>query len=295
MNQSDLNWPKILSDSLGVAVEKVAVQPSGGGSFGSTFRLQTNAGTFFAKTTTDDRSTMLSSEARSLTALFQACSSLLIPRPVAARDPSDGRPGYLVMDWVRPGNATHRTFEEALGRGLAELHGASAQQFGFECTTYCGATPQPNPWTPTWVEFFRDSRLGALTRRLRDRDLLTTTDIALFDRLLGRLPQLLESSEPPALIHGDLWSGNALPAEGGEAALVDPSASYSHREAELGMMTLFGGFSPVVYDAYHESRPLAAGWKDRNPIYQLYHVANHASLFGGGYIEDLRTRIRRFG
>ena len=114
------------------------------------------------------------------------------------------------------------------------------------------------------------------------------------ERLLSRLPQLLGgSSEPPALIHGDLWSGNLIADEAGSPALIDPAAYYGHREAELGMMTLFGGFGGRVYEAYDQAFPLEPGWRARNPIYQLYHLMNHLNLFGGSYRGQVMSIVRR--
>ena len=113
--------------------------------------------------------------------------------------------------------------------------------------------------------------------------------------MIGRLDQYI--SEPaggPSLHHGDLWSGNVHIAASGEPALIDPSAYFGHREAEWGMMTLFGSFSSRVSDAYHEAYPLEPGWRERNPLYQLYHLMNHLNLFGVGYHSQVMAIVRRY-
>jgi fructosamine-3-kinase len=181
---------------------------------------------------------------------------------------------------AQPGN----TFDEAFGRGLAELHRQSARQFGFERETFCGTTRQPNAWTGRWVDFYAESRLRHQLDLATRANLLSSGEAARVQQVIDRLDTIIdEPLDGPALVHGDLWSGNLHVAAGGVPALIDPSASFSHREAEFGMMRLFGGFSPRVYAAYGEAFALEPGWQERNPLYQLYHLLNHLNLFGGEY------------
>ena len=219
-------------------------------------------------------------EAAGLQALRAAGSPLVIPAPLSW----DAQ--HLALEWLEPGPPAP---DAALGEGLAALHRASAPAFGFSVDNTCGATPQPNPWTEDWPTFYRAHRLEPLLARLPAALRRAAAPV------LDRLPALLASDAPaePALIHGDLWAGNHLHTGRGHA-LVDPAASFSHREAELGMMTLFGGFSAQVYDAYTATWPLASGWRERVPLYQLYHLLNHAVLFGGGYGEQARAVLRRY-
>ena len=111
---------------------------------------------------------------------------------------------------------------------------------------------------------------------------LSASDRALYDRVIARLTELLPSTSTPSLIHGDLWSGNVMITTRGPA-LFDPACAYADRELEFGITTLFGGFSERFWSAYQEAWPLPAGWRERNPLYQLYHLLNHHLLFGGGY------------
>lgn len=256
-----------------------------GGGLHAAGRLETTAGAFFAKWSDGGPADQFVAEAAGLEAMAAAGSGLAVPRVIAAAAPAAGVPGFLVLEFLEPGPGD----DEALGRGLAALHRASDARFGFPRTTYCGGTPQDNRPCDDWPAFYRERRLQPLLDALR----LAGGERAPFERLAGRLPELVASDEPPALIHGDLWSGNVLSTRRGPA-LVDPSCAYAAREMEFGITTLFGGLSPRAWAAYLEAWPLAAGWRERNPLYQLYHLLNHALLFGGGYLAQAAAIARRF-
>jgi fructosamine-3-kinase len=156
-------------------------------------------------------------------------------------------------------------------------------------------TERLDPWTDRWVEFYAESRLGFQARLARDTGRLSSRESAALDRLISKLGDWIdEPADGPALIHGDLWSGNVHVAADGAPALIDPAAYYAHREAELGMMTLFGGFSSRVFEAYDDAFPLEPGWQQRNALYQLYHLLNHLNLFGEGYKSSVMTLVLGF-
>lgn len=225
-------------------------------------------------------------------------------RVAALRVPAEARTGtadglsFLVMeriDEASPGGG----FFESFGRALAELHrGARSDRHGFGHDNVIGATPQPNPWTEDGVEFVREHRLGHQLRLARESGLSDATLDRLGDRLLERLDQWLgpgfgERDERPSLLHGDLWSGNFLCDEAGRAVLIDPAVYYGHREADLAMSRLFGGFSAAFYRAYEEAWPLPPGSEERIALHQLYHLLNHLNLFGGGYRGRCAGILRR--
>lgn len=281
-----------LAEALGSPLEDLALDPAGGGCINSAATTTAAGRRLFVKWNDRPLAGQFASEAAGLAALAASGTSLVIPAPIAWRDDGLGR-SFLVLEYLAPGSRG-RGFDEALGRGLAELHRASDPRgFGFELEGYCGATPQPNGWLPSWAEFYRERRLGHQLRLAAARGL---DPAALRDgeRVCAHLEQLVGASEPSALIHGDLWSGNLHVAPDGRPALIDPAAYYGHREAELGMMTLFGGFSERVYAAYHEAFPLQPGWRERVELYALYHVLNHFNLFGGGYGAQAARLLRRF-
>lgn len=282
---------KALGRALGGAVRIDARRPLGGGSINRTEILETNAGTFVLKSNRDAPSGLFQAEADGLTALRGSGTSLVIPRVVAVYD---GAPAFLVIEHLAAGpRATG--FDEALGRGLAELHRLTGPRFGFPGDTFCGTTRQPNAWTDRWVTFYASSRLGYQARIASDAGRIGAGDRRAIDRLIDRLGRWIgEPATGPSLIHGDLWSGNLHRDAAGGPALIDPAVAFAHREAELGMMTLFGGFSERTYAAYDEAFPLEPGWRDRLPIYQLYHVMNHLNLFGGGYHAETMRIVRRY-
>ncbi len=229
---------------------------------------------------------------REATAIYNALT-IAIPRVIAASEPVGEQPAFLIIEYLEPARPGAVPDDEKLGRGLATIHRTAAGRFGFESRTYCGLTPQDNRWRDSWVEFFRDQRLQPLVDALSRDRALPSADQRLYERLMARLPDLLPSRSPVSLIHGDLWSGNVLFRARGPA-LVDPACAYADREMEFGITTLFGGLSPRAYRAYEEAWPLPGGWRDRNPLYQLYHLLNHAVLFGGSYGEDARRIAARY-
>jgi len=283
-----------LAEALGADPGALELDPAGGGCINSAAVTRAGGREWFVKWNDRPLPEQFAAEAAGLNALAASGTSLVVPRAVAWSDAGPGR-SFLAMDYLPPGSRV-RGFEARLGRGLAELHQAtSSRGFGFEVDGYCGATPQPNGWLPGWVEFYRERRLGHQLDLARGRG-LGADDYARGRRLLDRLDDLLGESaaEPPALIHGDLWSGNLHVAPDGRPSLIDPAAYYGHREAEIGMMELFGGFGPRVYAAYEEVRPLAPGWRERVDLYSLYHVLNHYNLFGGGYGSQAMRIVRRY-
>ncbi len=236
-------------------------------------------------------------EAEGLIALA-ATDALRIPAVLATGDGSAGSevPGtaFLLLEAVATGRPTGKFFHR-FGQQLADLHRlATADRFGFDHDNYLGATPQPNGWTSDWVDFWAEHRLGHQMRLARQLDLSDTELETRSERLIQRLPDLIGSvTEPPSLLHGDLWSGNFMVGSDGEPVLIDPAAYYGHREAELAMCRLFGGFDPSFFLAYESSWPLEPGARERLDLYQLYHLLNHLNLFGSGYRSQCLAILRR--
>ena len=252
----------------------------GGGCINHALRLETNCGTLFLKWNTGGPHDLFVREAESLIELQKSENEhIVFPMPLISK-PIDQLPGYLLTTFLNEGRSGDD--DEKLGRGLAQLHQFKHQQFGFYHDNYCGLTLQNNNFETDWVTFYAENRIGHLIRLINSSGGWSKADFHVSDQFVKRLPKLIGHQPTPSLIHGDLWSGNYLyttPAP----ALIDPCASYCDREFELGIMTLFGGFSQTVYDAYNEVYPLPAEWRHRNPLYQLYHVLNHYCLFGGYY------------
>ena len=270
-------------------LQMLGVEPVGGGCIHHAVRVRTTRGDWFAKWNDDCAADLFLSEAQGLRALRAAGSGLAIPEVLIALAPAADRPACIVMEYLPAGACD----DVALGRGLAAIHAASADAFGFPVTTYCGPTAQDNGASPSWAEFYGERRLGPLSRRLFDTGRIGPEERRLLERVIARLPSLLAHEPRPALIHGDLWSGNVLGTSRGPA-LVDPACAACDREMEFGITTLFGGFAERFWAAYHDALPLPPEWRERNRLYQLYHLLNHHLIFGGHYGREALALARRF-
>jgi fructosamine-3-kinase len=206
---------------------------------------------------------------------------------------SDDPPNHLVIEWIDEGRAGGGS-EGAFGAGLARMHRAGATCFGREDHRMTGSRGLPNEPCAAWPEFYATNRLLPLARLARDAEALPESSIDELVRVAGSLDQFGAADEPPARLHGDLWGGNRLVDTDGRNWLVDPAAHGGHREFDLAMMRLFGGFGSVCFAAYDEVFALAAGWEERVPLHQIAPLLVHAIKFGGGYVAASIAAISRF-
>jgi len=261
----------------------------GGGSINSCYYWPSVSAPMFVKIAPRESAAAFAAEADGLREL-DAVHALRVPRVLATG--VAGASAFLALEWLEVGRADEAC-EARLGAGLAALHRVSASRFGWWRDNTIGRSPQANGWCTQWLEFFRERRLRpqlALAARGSFAGLLAARG----ERLLAALPMLLADHNPqPALLHGDLWGGNWLATRGGEPALFDPAVYYGDRETDLAMTRLFGGFGTAFYRAYESAGPLPRGASLRVDLYNLYHVLNHANLFGGGYARQARELIDR--
>jgi fructosamine-3-kinase len=233
---------------------------------------------------------MASAEARGLGWLAET-GALRTPE-VHAHGEAEGRlPAFLALEWIETA-APAADHDERLGRGLAALHRAGAEGFGFAEDNFIGRLPQPNRTHASWADFYGEERLGAQLAMARQAGRLPGRVAGALESLISELPSLCGPEEPPARLHGDLWGGNALVDRAGGPCLIDPAVYGGHREVDLAMMRLFGGFSGRVFAAYEEAWPLAPGHRERVDLYQLYPLLVHVNLFGGSYVGSLESAIR---
>lgn len=288
-----------LQHHLGQAV--VGRAPVGGGCIHSAWRLELAGGaTVFAKVNRAACLPLLEAEAQGLQQLARhAPPGLVIPEILAlgqTGDPADGQTGdpadeqtVLVLGWLELGGPVGAAAQErawfALGHGLAGLHRSSAssappQGYGWPADNFLGSAPQPNAWRSDWGLFFAECRLAPqLAWAARRGQLLRGAQA-----LLERVPRWLNRHRcQPVLVHGDLWCGNGALLADGRGAIFDPACYWGDREVDLAMAQLFGGFPPAFFKGYADGWPLEPGAKGRVPLYNLYHLLNHANLFGGGY------------
>lgn len=275
-----------LAEALGAPVRQH--RSLAGGDIARAYRVELGSGAVVFVKTLPRAGGLFEAEARGLAWLGET-GTIAIPEVLAVgRDPV----AFLALAYLEPGTPT-ADHDERLGRDLAALHRAGAPSFGLDHDNFIGTLPQSNTPAATWPEFYREARLAPLVRRARDGGLLTPEHVRSFEQLYARLPERCGPAEPPARLHGDLWAGNRHVGPHGEPVLIDPAVYGGHREIDLAMMRLFGGFSSRTFAAYHEAAPLAPGADERVPLYQLYPLLVHVALFGGSYVSQLLAALRR--
>ena len=276
-----VDWQRIATDlanAHGISFDPTRVSAVSGGSIAASYRCQGEQGSYFAKLASADSLSLFTAEAEGAAALA-ATDTLRVPT-VQAVGVSDTC-SYLVLEWVDFGRASSEAHAR-LGTQLAQLHRTTAQQHGWRRANFIGATPQMNEPMTDWRAFYRRCRWAPQLALARAKGF---DEVAKRGDLVARhLDALLGHSPPPALLHGDLWSGNWAVDQAGQPVVFDPAVYFGDRETDLAMTRLFGGFDTAFYAAYQRAWPLPAGWQDRLPAYQLYHALNHLNLFGGGYL-----------
>ena len=258
-----------------------------GGSINECYFWPGDAGAMFVKVAPLEARSMFAAEAAGLAELERA-RAVRVPRVLA--NGHTERCAFLALEWIEAGVAGPAC-EARLGRELAALHGVTAPRFGWLRDNTIGRTPQANAASDDWAEFFRERRLRPQLQMAAAHG-FADLPAAAGERLLESVQGLLAGHRPSAsLLHGDLWGGNWLASAAGEPVLIDPAVYYGDRETDLAMTRLFGGFGEGFYQAYQAAAPLALGWQTRAELYNLYHVLNHANLFGGGYARQARAMI----
>nr|WP_018527786.1 fructosamine kinase family protein [Alkalispirochaeta alkalica] len=280
---------------FGRSVSISARRPVGGGSINDTALLElSSGGKVFLKQNGLGQGDLFREEARGLAALAAAPRGPRVPRPLALF--SGNASQYLLLEYIEPGRPRGDFFPR-FGGALAALHQTCRNgSCGFVRDNHIGATPQPNPWTEGWIPFFSDHRLRFQGELARSRGLWGAGDLRSLEALLHRLPDILPEVDQgeASLLHGDLWSGNFMADSTATPVIIDPAVYYGHREADLAMTELFGGFPPSFYEGYRQVWPLEPGYGERRDIYNLYHLMNHMNLFGGSYRSSCQAILRRF-
>jgi len=256
--------------------------PVGGGSINEAYRLEgTDGSRYFLKLNDVQHLPMFIAEVSGLNAIA-ATDTIRVPRPIAHG--SAGNQIYLLMEYLELGSRGNTML---LGEQLAALHRCTGNSFGFAQDNFIGTTPQPNGWPSEqkddWIDFWREHRLG-FQLRLAAQNGYGVQLQRLGEKLLDTLPALFVGYTPqPSLLHGDLWGGNHAYLPDGTPVIFDPAIYYGDRECDLAMTELFGGYPADFYAAYNSAYPLDAGYAMRRDLYNLYHILNHANLFGSGY------------
>jgi len=282
---------KLLEPIYGASVKSSF--PTSGGSINQTQVLQlTNGERIFMKQNSTPPTDFFLAEVKGLRLLAQANNGPKIPKPIALQ--SGSRPTFLLMEYIEK-STEDESFADRFARTLAELHRVSQDSFGLDHDNYIGSTPQKNHPEKDGIVFFRDQRIEFQRQLARQAGLLPTSTDKKLDSLCNNLDKFLNvSEEKPALMHGDLWSGNYFPDSQGTPCIFDPAVYYGLREADLAMTELFGRLPQRFYDSYNEAFPVNPGYDERKDLYNLYHLLNHLNLFGSSYLSSVQQVVKKY-
>lgn len=280
----------LLTGIIEKPVEYISASAMGGGSINETCSISTSAGNYFLKYNFADRfPRMFGCEAQGLE-LLRSSGTLAIPGIVGHA--VAGKYAFLLMELIKPGSKIPHFWDD-FAEGLAALHRITGNKFGLDHDNYMGSLEQRNSYHSDWYSFFIEERLEPQMKLGRDSGEIPQEMLRRFEGLYAALPGIVPA-ETPALIHGDLWSGNFITNNAGKACLIDPAVYFGHRESDIAMTKLFGGFPDEFYAAYNRCYPLAGGWEDRIDILNLYPLLIHVNLFGGGYLGQVKRIVQRF-
>lgn len=283
----------LLSKALGQDVTITSTSSVGGGCINQAQTLNlSNGQRIFLKSNPSPPPQMFETEARGLNLLASAKDGPRVPKVIALDESTPA--SFLVMEYLEETSPEPDYFER-FGRAFAELHRVTQKQYGLDHDNFIGSTPQINTEDADGIGFFRDQRLGFQQQLARKRNLLPTDTDKQLDDLRDRLAEFLDiSGEQPALVHGDLWSGNHFAGPDGNPCIFDPAAHFGLRESDLAMTELFGRMPNAFYDAYQEAFPQNPGYAERKIIFNLYHLLNHLNLFGSSYLGSVQSAVRHF-
>lgn len=270
-------------------IDVASMRPMSGGSVARVYRVELVDGSRVVAKQDPQARGQLALEGHMLRYLARE-SRLPVPRVLHSDEM------LLVLEFVAGSNQFDGDSQRHAAELLAELHGISSSQYGFEYDTLIGGLHQPNPRTGSWLTFFRDQRLLYMGREALKAGRLPVDLFGRLEVFAGHLEEWLDDPEQPSLIHGDAWSGNILAAKGRICAFVDPAIYFASAEIELAFTTLFGTFDERFFERYDEIRPIEPGFMaERRTIYNLYPLLVHVRLFGGGYVDSVDQSLAAFG
>lgn len=302
---ADSNWQELVARELGVTLCKW--QPVGGGDFAQSYSavvstLQANASNahglivgdvIFIKTHANPPPNHFTTEATGLQWLFDT-GTVRVPAVLGV---SDEIP-FLALKWVdetrQPGHPDLKQGERDFGRQLAAMHKSPLVRFGRADQKTTGSLGLPNEPCSSWSEFYSTQRLLPLSQIASARSTFTAKTITDIERVAHRLDEFIDHDAPASLLHGDLWAGNRLIDLQGNSWVIDPACHGGHREFDLAMMRLFGGYLADCFEAYHEAYPLDSGWQERVPLHQLAPLIVHAIKFGSSYVGPTQQALARY-
>lgn len=283
---------EILSLKLGQNVASFLAQPVSGGSINQTYRIQIPDGPFFFCKINrfDTFPHLFLKEQRGLQLIGQT-GTVAVPKSIAYTVTENYQ--VLLLQWIESGPKGESFFKH-FGMQLAALHQHTQAQFGLQEDNYMGSLPQQNTPCKDWCTFFIEQRLQPLIDRCIQNELLTHADVLSFEKLYQKLPQIFSENQPPALLHGDLWSGNYLCNSSGQPVLIDPAVYYGHPAVDLGMTRQFGGFENAFYESYNYHHLQPDNSAEQQQVCNLYPLLVHLLLFGSSYLGSIQQTLKAF-
>jgi fructosamine-3-kinase len=286
----DLNeiYEQVLFECLGTEAVLKSASLVAAGNHNQGIKLESSEGYFFLKLNFDHEQDILNKEASGLS-LLKKSTFLKVPETFGS-----GRIGdynYLLSEFIQAGR-NQLDYWENLGIGLAHLHLTESDQFGFEEDNFIASIPQRNNLQPNWINFFIEERLEPLVGKAYFDKLIPLDFLKRFQEIYPKIESIFPK-EKPALLHGDLWSGNVISTKSGEPCLIDPAVYFGHREMDLAFSQLFGGFDKLFYKSYESVFPLEPGFESRMGVYNLYPLLVHLNLFGSAYLSGIERTVNR--
>lgn len=262
-----------------------SIQQMYGGDINKTVKIEMDSDRlFFLKWNPHSPENMFEAEAKGLDLLASAQSGLKIPDVYLSAD------DFLLMEFIQESNTGDFA---SFGAQLAQLHKHTNELFGLDHPNYIGRLPQSNKYHNDWMEFFVRERLEPQVKMAVDSGKISPKFSTTFHRPFN-YTYVVFPDEPPSLLHGDLWGGNFMFTTSGDVSIYDPAVYYGHREMDIAMTRLFGGFEPDFYNSYNEAYPLEKGYEERLKLCNLYPILVHANLFGGSYVQQAEALLSRF-
>ena len=267
-----------------------STEPLAGGSINNVYRLNTNSGYYCIKFNHADAYPGMFEKERLGLQVLREANEIKIPEVIAVKN--TGSWSYILLEYISSA-AKIGGFMADFAHSLAALHRHSSGSYGLGHDNYMGSLIQSNTQHEDWSSFFIEERLEPQLIKAKNSGYFSPDDSGRFQRLFSQFHSICPA-EKPSLVHGDLWSGNYIVSAQGRACLIDPAVYFGHREVDIAMSTLFGGFDPEFYSTYNEAFPLEPGWRERLDIYNLYPLLVHLNLFGAGYHGSIQKIIRKF-
>ncbi len=262
----------------------------GGGSINDTCKVETSCGDYFVKLNSANMyPQMFEKEALGIE-LLESTNEIDVPEIIGYSE--EGDQALLLMKYIISGSVSNEFWDE-FGYRLALLHKHTSDYFGLDHNNYIGSLNQINRKHDSWTDFFINERLGYQVKLARNKGGIDGGTVKAFDRFYKEVDNIFPE-EDSALLHGDLWSGNFMVNSRGKPVIIDPAVYYGHREMDMGMSKLFGGFDTLFYQSYNRTFPLEKGWEDRLQYCNLYPLMVHVNLFGGGYLRSVKDVLRKF-